>query len=65
MDYYRKILGQIIAGEQPKMKEFIDMRFEDGYEFEGKTVYSFESMRIHEALTFLEDEWEYISHLLV
>ncbi len=65
MNYYRKILSQILAGDQPGMKEFIDMRFEDGCEFEGQTIYSFESLRIHEALIFLEDNWEYLKPFLV
>jgi len=59
--YFSNVLGQILQGEQPKLKEMIDMRFESGYEFEGGTRYSFESLRIHEAVQFLEDEWEYLS----
>lgn len=65
MNCYRKILGQIIAGEQPRMKEYIDMRFKGGYEFEERTIYSFESMRIWEALIFLEDYWEDVKRFLV
>ena len=59
--YYAKVLGEILQGEQPELKKMIDMRFDSGYEFEGTTRYSFESLRIHEAVQFLEDEWEYIS----
>lgn len=58
--YYSNVLGQILQDEQPELREFIDMRFDDGYEFEGNTRYSFESLRIHEAVQFLEDEWEYL-----
>lgn len=62
--YFKNILAQILQGEQPTIKEMIDSRFEDGYEFEGQTVYSFESLRIHEAVTFLEENWEYLEPLL-
>ncbi len=58
--YFANILGYILQGEQPKLKEVINIRFEDGYEFEGETRYSFESLRIHEAIRFLEDEWEFL-----
>lgn len=62
-NYYSKVLGQILQGFQPKIKKMIDMRFESGYEFEGDIRYSFESLRIHEAVQFLEDEWEHLSPL--
>lgn len=58
--YYYNVLGQILQKEQPRLREMIDMRFDSGYEFEGTTIYSFESLRIHEAVHFLEDEWEYL-----
>lgn len=63
-DYYKNLLGQILQGEQEELKKFIDLRFEDGYEFEGQTIYSFESMRIHEAVAFLEDDYEYIENFI-
>lgn len=62
--YYRNILAQILQGEQPAITEMINSRFEDGYEFEGQTIYSFESLRIHEAVTFLEESWEYLQPFL-
>ncbi len=62
--YYKNILGQIIQDEQPEMKRVIDIRFEDGYEIEGTIVYSFESLRIHEAVQFLKDNWEYLEPFL-
>jgi hypothetical protein len=63
-NYFKHILGQILQNEQPKIKEFIDMRFDSGYEFEGQTVYSFKSLRINEAIQFLEDNWEYLETFL-
>ena len=63
-DYYKNLLGQILQGQQEELKKFIDLRFEDGYNFEGQTCYSFESMRIHEAIAFLEDNYEYIENFI-
>lgn len=62
--YYKNILAQILKGEQPDIMEMINSRFEDGYEFEGQTIYSFESLRIHEVITFLEESWEYLQPFL-
>ena len=61
--YYTKVLGEILQGEQPTMKAIIDIHFEEGCEVEGTIVYSFESLRISEAVEWLEDNWEYISNL--
>jgi hypothetical protein len=58
--YYSGVLGQILNNDQPRMKKEIDFQFNNGYEFEGITIYSFESLRIHEAVQFLEDNWEYL-----
>ena len=62
--YYQNILGQILQGKQIRLKEMIDMRFESGYEFEGTEIYSLKSLRIQEAILFLEDEWEYLKPFL-
>jgi hypothetical protein len=62
--YYKNILAQILKGEQPDIMEMINSRFEDGYEFEGQTIYSFESLRIHEAIAFLEENWGYLQPFL-
>jgi hypothetical protein len=64
-EYYRTILAQILDNERPKIKELIDTMFEDGYDLEGTTIYSFESLRIHEALQFLEDNWEHLQEYLI
>ncbi len=58
--YYYNVLGQILQNERPVMRKLIDDLFDSGYEIEGQTVYSFESLRIHEAVRFLKDEWEYL-----
>lgn len=58
--YYRSLLGQILQGDQESLRKFIKSRFEDGYEFEGQVVYSFESLRIYEAITFLEENYKHI-----
>jgi len=63
-DYYKNLLGQMLQGQQEELKKFIDLRFEDGYEFEGEMHYSFESMKIHEAIAFLEDDYEYIENFI-
>lgn len=63
--YYRMILAQILDNEQPKIKELIDTMFEEGYNLEGQTIYSFESLRIHEAIQFLEDNWEHLQEYLI
>ena len=59
-NYFKKVLAEILSDEQKPLKEFLDLRFEDGYEFEGETRYSFESLLIHEAVQVLKDEWEYL-----
>jgi len=60
--YFSKVLGEILQDEQLQLKEIIDMfLFDNGYEFEGIKRYSFESLSLHEAVKFLEDEWEYLS----
>ena len=59
--YFASVLGEILQGKQPVMKEMIDMRFDSGYEFEGMARYSFQSLRLGEAVQFLADEWEYLS----
>jgi hypothetical protein len=60
-EYYRKVLGEILQGNQPEMEKLIEIHFSDGAEVEGVTRYSFESLRIGEAVQFLSDNWEYIS----
>lgn len=59
-EYYNILLGQILQGEHQKLKSIIDDRMEEGYEFEGRVIYSFESLRIHEAVEFLKDNYEYL-----
>ena len=63
--YYSNILGEILQNEQPKMKQIINTMFEDGYDLEGQTIYSFDSLRIHEAIQFLEDNWEHLQEYLI
>ena len=62
--YYSSLLGQILQGEQELLRDIIDTRFEEGYEFEGNTIYSFESLRIHEAIEFLKDNYEYLKDFI-
>lgn len=62
--YYRNLLGQILQGDQEPLRRFIELRFEDGYEFEGQIFYGFESLRIHEAITFLKEDYEYIKSFI-
>ena len=62
--YYSSLLGQILQGEQELLRDIIDTRFEDGYSFEGNTIYSFESLRIHEAIEFLKDNYEYLKDFI-
>lgn len=59
-EYYSNLLGQILQGEYQKLKSIIDNRMDEGYEFEGNIVYSFESLRIYEAIEFLKDNYEYL-----
>ncbi len=61
---YNILLGQILQGEHQKLKSIIDNRMEEGYEFEGNTIYSFESLRIHEAIEFLKDNYEYLKDFI-
>ncbi len=59
-EYYSNLLGQILQGEYQKLKSIIDNRMDEGYEFEGNIVYSFESLRIYEVIEFLKDNYEYL-----
>ncbi len=59
-EYYSNLLGQILQGEHQKLKSIIDNRMDEGYEFEGNIVYSFESLRIYEVIEFLKDNYEYL-----
>ena len=62
--YYRSLLGQILQGEQELLRDMIDSYFEDGYSLEGNVIYSFESLRIHEAIEFLKDNYEYLKDFI-
>ncbi len=62
--YYKSLLGQILQGDQEPLRNFIELRFKDGYEFEGQIFYGFESLRIHEAVTFLEENYEHIKSFI-
>lgn len=62
--YYRSLLGQILQGEQELLRDIINTRFEEGHSFEGSTIYSFESLRIHEAIEFLKDNYEYLKDFI-
>ncbi len=63
--YFKSILAQILQNEQPTITEMINIMFEDGYEFEGQMIYSFNSLRIHEAISFIEDNWEILREYLI
>lgn len=62
--YFKDLLGQILKGEQCELKEIIDLRMDEGHELEGVTVYSFESLRIYEAITFLENNYACYKNLI-
>lgn len=63
-EYYSILLGQILQGKHQKLKSIIDNRMNEGYEFEGSTIYSFESLRIYEAIEFLKDNYEYLKDFI-
>lgn len=53
MYYFKKVLGQILEGEQPELESAIETYLE-GYE------QSFENLSISEAVKFLRENWEYL-----
>lgn len=62
--YYKNILGQILAGQQPVLEAFIsDSLTENGHPdpLINVTYDNLENMPISVAVQFLEDNWEYFS----
>lgn len=64
-DYHKKLLAQILAGDQPLLEDVIDSRLDEGLEFEGETFYSLESMRIWQVVEFLKESYEEIKELII
>jgi hypothetical protein len=57
--YFRKLLGQILTGEQEKLKIGIETHFKED---KGKNFYK---MQINEAWYWLEQNYEVLKKLIV
>ena len=61
MSYYKSLLSQILAGEQPYVSEAIEMFLEDN----DYPVEKFEDFAINDAIQFLEENYKNYKNLIV